>query len=239
MVLGGGTFDRSGLVRYWKSGEVIHVPYVGIAATDGTHKIVIDTGDRVENMNKPNFHQSPQEELPYLLKQCMGWETQEVDTVINTHLHSDHCGGNFMFPNAKLFVQREEWLAAWDLSPDDRLYYDTSYYDKHSISYFQWEFLDGEEELFPGLRVLPAPGHTYGSQIVLLDTEEGTLCFPGDTVPTQLNLDQFHPPAITADDQQIFHSMRLVRRVADRIIFSHDDSVKTGMSGGFPLVPDP
>ena len=122
---------------------------------------------------------------------------------------------------------------------DEQQFYDRVAYSKDCVNYFRWNFLHGEEELAPGLRVLPAPGHTRGSQIVLLDTEEGAVCFPGDTVTTQLNLEKNLQPNIVVNDKQLFESMDLVRRVAQRIIFSHDDAIKTGMRGGFYKVPNP
>lgn len=240
MILGGGTVDRTVLVRYWPPGDMIHVPYVSLAATDGTHRVVIDTGAReVDTVAKPHAHRYPEEELAYTLKHCMGWALHDVDMVINSHLHYDHCGGNHLFPNAKFFVQRGEWRAAWELTPNDRRFYDPGDYSKDRISYFRWEFLDGEEELLPGLRVIPAPGHTHGSQIILLDTAEGVLCFPGDAIPTQLNMEAFLQPAIVVDDRKMFQSMQLIRRTAHRIVFSHDDGIKTGIRNSFPQVPGP
>lgn len=240
MILGGGTVDRTTITRSWPYGDTIHVPYVSLAATDGTHKVVIDTGAReVDVIKKPHAHRYPEEELPRALKDCMGWNLDEVDIVINSHLHYDHCGGNYLFPNARFFVQRAEWDTAWNPTPYERQYYDPEDYGKNRINYFKWELLNGEEELAPGLKVLPAPGHTHGSQIVLLDTEEGVLCFPGDTVTSQLNLERNLQPSIVVDDRKLFESMALVRRVAQRIVFSHDDAIKTGMRRGFYEVPEP
>ena len=240
MVLGGGHVDRTVVTRCWPHGDTIHVPYVSVAATDGEHKVVIDTGARiVDTVAKPYAHRTPEEELQNALRATMGWELDEVDMVINTHLHYDHCGGNHLFPRAQFFVQRDEWDAARDLTPYEQQFYDRVAYSKDCVNYFRWNFLHGEEELAPGLRVLPAPGHTRGSQIVLLDTEEGAVCFPGDTVTTQLNLEKNLQPNIVVNDKQLFESMDLVRRVAQRIIFSHDDAIKTGMRGGFYKVPNP
>jgi glyoxylase-like metal-dependent hydrolase (beta-lactamase superfamily II) len=44
--------------------------------------------------------------------------------------------------------------------------------------------VNGEVDVEPGIRVLPDPGHTWGQQAVLIDTAQGTLCFPGDLMPT-------------------------------------------------------
>lgn len=238
MILGGGHVDRTVITRSVPYGETIHVPYVSLAATDGVHKVVIDTGAReVDVVKKPWAHRNPEEELAAVLKECMGWGLEDVDIVINTHLHYDHCGQNYMFPNAKFYVQRAEWEAAWDPTPYELSYYVPSDYSKNTVNYFRWELLDGETEIAPGLKVLPAPGHTRGSQIVLLDTEEGALCFPGDTITSQFNLEHNLQPSIVVDDKKLFESMNLVRRIAQRIVFSHDD-IKTGVRNGFYEVPD-
>lgn len=237
MILGGGTVDRTTISRC-PYGDTIHVPYVSLAATDGVHKVVIDTGAwEVDTVKKPHAHRYPEEELPHVLKSCMGWALEEVDMVINTHLHYDHCGGNALFPNARFYVQRTEWEAAWSATPYEQLYYLREDFCKERISYFRWRFLDGAAELAPGLAVLPAPGHTLGSQIVLLDTEEGVLCFPGDTITSRYNLERGLTPSIVVDDRAIHQSMELVRRIAQRLVFSHDDEIKTGMRSGFYRVP--
>jgi len=45
--------------------------------------------------------------------------------------------------------------------------------------------LSGDEEILPGIRSLPMPGHTWGQQAVLVETEQGIVCFPGDVMPTR------------------------------------------------------
>ena len=239
MILGGGTVDRTTISRS-AHGTAVHVPYVSLAATDGVHKVVIDTGAyEVDVVKKPWAHRYPEEELDAVLMSAMGWKREDVDIVINTHLHYDHCGQNCKFPNAKFYVQKKEWEAAGDLTPYEAQYYDPHDYCKSRIPYFRWRFVDGDEEILPGLKLFLAPGHTRGAQFVLLDTEEGALCFPGDSMTCQFNLDNNIEPNIVVDDQAMFKTMDLIRRVSDRIVFSHDDAVKTGMRTGFWEVPDP
>ena len=89
MILGGGTVDITAISRT-AFGTTVHVPYVSLAATDGTHKVVIDTGAReVDVVKKPHAHRWPEEEMENVLRACMGWSLEDVDTVINTHLHYD------------------------------------------------------------------------------------------------------------------------------------------------------
>jgi N-acyl homoserine lactone hydrolase len=84
-----------------------------------------------------------------------------IDIVVNTHLHFDHCGGNHLFPGKPIYVQRRELDDARTL--DD--YTIREWVDAPGIRYVP---VEGELELLPGVRVVPAPGHTPGSQVVVV-----------------------------------------------------------------------
>ena len=84
-----------------------------------------------------------------------------VDVVVNTHLHFDHCGGNHLFAGRPIYVQRQELEDA--RTEDD--YTIREWVDAPGVSY---EPVDGELELVPGLRLVPAPGHTRGLQVVVV-----------------------------------------------------------------------
>lgn len=105
-----------------------------------------------------------------------------VDLVVNTHLHFDHCGGNHFFRGRPIHVQRAELEDARTL--DD--YTIREWVDAPGVEYVP---VDGELELLPGIRLLPAPGHTRGSQIVVVDTEEGRVVIAGDTAVWSGELD--------------------------------------------------
>lgn len=83
-----------------------------------------------------------------------------IDIVVNTHLHADHCGGNHLFADKPVYVQR------WELddarSQDD--YTIREWVDTPGVRYVP---VDGEHELLPGLRLVPVPGHTAGLQVVV------------------------------------------------------------------------
>jgi N-acyl homoserine lactone hydrolase len=86
-----------------------------------------------------------------------------IDLVVNTHLHFDHCGGNALFAGRPTYVQRRELEDA--RSRDD--YTIREWVDAPGVTYVP---VDGELELLPGVRLVPAPGHTPGSQVVVVDT---------------------------------------------------------------------
>jgi len=98
---------------------------------------------------------------------------RDVVRVINTHLHFDHCGGNRLFPGVPIHVQARELADARSL--DD--YTIREWVDFDGATYVEHE---GEVELLPGIRLLPAPGHTDGHQVVVVETGEGPVVLGGD-----------------------------------------------------------
>ena len=98
---------------------------------------------------------------------------RDVACVINTHLHFDHCGGNRLFPGVPIHVQARELADARSL--DD--YTIRDWVDFDGATYVEHE---GEVELYPGIRLLPAPGHSDGHQVVVVETDAGTHVLGGD-----------------------------------------------------------
>jgi N-acyl homoserine lactone hydrolase len=98
---------------------------------------------------------------------------RDVASVINTHLHFDHCGGNRLFPGVPIHVQARELADTRSL--DD--YTIREWVDFEGATYVEHE---GEVELLPGIRLLSAPGHTDGHQVVVVETEAGTNVLGGD-----------------------------------------------------------
>src|SRR5208337_5663066 len=96
----------------------------------------------------------------------LGLKAEDVHIVVNTHLHFDHCGWNTQrldgktvptFPRARYYIQRGEWQRA--LNPNERER--ASYIDEFfQAAEPQTEFLDGDTEIAPGIRLEIVPGHT-------------------------------------------------------------------------------
>ncbi len=89
----------------------------------------------------------------------------DIDLVINTHLHFDHCGQNAVFPHAAFYVQRAELSRAEREAPELR--------DWFGFAGARFELLDGDAEVLPGLSVIATPGHTAGHQCVLVRAADG------------------------------------------------------------------
>jgi N-acyl homoserine lactone hydrolase len=127
-----------------------------------------------------------------------------VDLVINTHLHFDHCGGNHLFSGRPIYVQRQE-LDDARTKPD---YTIREWVEAPEVHYVP---VDGELELLPGLRLVPTPGHTPGSQVVVLERGGRSVVICGDTAVFFAELD------VPSTEGQ-----RLVRALApDEVWLSH------------------
>ena len=106
-----------------------------------------------------------------------------IDVVINTHLHFDHCGGNHLFAGRPIYVQRRELDDA--RSRDD--YTIREWVDAPGARYVP---VDGELEVLPGLRLVPAPGHTPGSQVVVVEAGGPRVVIGGDMAVFYDELDE-------------------------------------------------
>ena len=106
-----------------------------------------------------------------------------IDIVVNTHLHFDHCGGNHLFAGRPIYVQRQELEDA--RSEDD--YTIREWVEAPGVRYVP---VDGELELLPGLRLVPAPGHTRGMQVVVVETGGRPVVVGGDVAVRLGELDE-------------------------------------------------
>jgi len=122
-----------------------------------------------------------------------GLKREDIDYVINTHLHFDHCGGNTLinsqgeiiptFPQAKYVVQKGEWEFACHPTPRDKPSYMEKYF-RPLEGHKQLQLVEGDTQILEGVEVLLTPGHTAFHQCVKIESEGQVLFFLGDLVPT-------------------------------------------------------
>jgi glyoxylase-like metal-dependent hydrolase (beta-lactamase superfamily II) len=124
-----------------------------------------------------------------------GLDPSEIDIVINTHLHFDHCGGNTRvekdkvvagYPNAKYVVQRGEFEHAKHPSERDR----ASYLEENYVplSSAKLALLEADRAIAPGVELIRIPGHTANMQCVKLTGGGKTAFFLADLVPTTAHM---------------------------------------------------
>jgi glyoxylase-like metal-dependent hydrolase (beta-lactamase superfamily II) len=202
----------------------------------GRHNILVETGigDKFDAKYSAIYCVDHSQTLPGEL-QKLGLAPNDIDIVINTHLHFDHCGWNVRdvdgklvptFPRARYFVQRGEWNDA--LHPTERNR--ASYLEKFFAgAEAQTEFLDGDTEIVPGVRVEVGAGHTRHMQCVRVESEGDTAYFPSDLVPTNAHLAY---PWMTSFDlyplETLANKKRLLPELTEAralLVFAHDPCV--------------
>ncbi len=125
-----------------------------------------------------------------------GLRPEDIDVVVNTHLHFDHCGGNTIeekgkilpvFPNARYVVQRGEFEHAKHPNERDRAsYFDENYVPLESAGMLS--LLEGDHAVVPGVELIVVPGHTAHMQCVKLTGGGKTAFFFADLIPTTAHL---------------------------------------------------
>ncbi|HEU5336768.1 MAG TPA: MBL fold metallo-hydrolase [Terriglobales bacterium] len=162
----------------------------------GKHTVLVETGMGNKLPDKVKQIYCPQEKLLQSLA-AAGVRPEEIDVVINTHLHFDHCGWNTVrrngqveptFPNARYYVQEGEWQHATRQLERDRVSYISDNYDP-LVRSGQMQLLHGDQEIVPGISVKVYPGHTRHMQAVILRGGGETMCYISDLIPTTAHLD--------------------------------------------------
>src|SRR5215468_454895 len=147
----------------------------------------------------------------------------DIDLVINTHLHFDHCGQNSVFEHAPFYVQRTEVERAKVESRE--------LFDWFGFMNARFELLDGDTEIVPGVRVIATPGHTSGHQSVMVTGADGELdMLIGDAAYTTAQFagpaDDELPPGQAADPVAWRKSLsRITSAAPARVHFCHDTAV--------------
>jgi glyoxylase-like metal-dependent hydrolase (beta-lactamase superfamily II) len=199
----------------------------------GTDNVLIETGigDKFEPKFTDIYGIEKSTTLLVELKK-RGLEPADITAVINTHLHFDHCGWNTRidngrvvatFPRAQYFIQEGEWDHALHPTERDAASYRIDFFRPAEL---QTEFLQGDQEIMPGIRVEVMPGHTRNMQCVWIESEGECACFVSDLVPTSAHLAY---PWIMAYDlyplETLANKHRLLPRLVERnalVVFPHD-----------------
>jgi len=173
-----------------------------------------------------------------------GVAPEDIDIVINTHLHFDHCGWNTVrrgdgfvatFPNAKYYAQRGEWEHGRRQLERDAISYMSPNYDP-LVESGQMELIAGDREIVPGVSVKVFPGHTANMQAVIVSSgtggEKKTACYISDLIPTSWHLDLTWVMAFDVFPLDTIESKKnyYARAIPERwlTVFTHDDATPWG-----------
>lgn len=170
-----------------------------------------------------------------------GFEPEDVDIVLSTHLHFDHAGGHTVrgedgvvrpaFPGARYVVQRGELDFA--LSRNERIQASYRSENFEAIGAADlWDFIEGDGEVTAGVRVVPTPGHTPFHQSVLVESDGEVACYLADVCPTSAHVPL---PWIMGYDLEPLVTLESKRGLWSRareedwlLVFEHDPRIPWG-----------
>lgn len=183
-----GTIDvkKEQLTTGLDVGMALTVPYLGFYLTDGNARILVDNGINSKYIiDGKAWAGSPAvggEDFVIKSLVDIGVEPNQIETVIYTHLHNDHAGNCHLFPEATHVFQEAEWKELLDPLPSMKIRGD---YDQGLIpelSKLRCMKVVGDTEMFDGIKLIHTPGHTAGSQCLMVKTRDGVYNIAGDTV---------------------------------------------------------
>jgi glyoxylase-like metal-dependent hydrolase (beta-lactamase superfamily II) len=195
--------------------------------------ILVDTGFRsAEDLSQivPARQSDEQTLEAQLAKHDL--KTGDVGYVIHTHLHVDHAGLTYKLANAELFAQKRELeFAAEPLFP-------AAFYDQTDIERLNSDLkprltlLDGDTELFPGIRTIVTEGHTPAHQMVFVELDSGTAAVCGDAAYNyEFNVEKQVPPGYYYNLQAVSDELKLLKEQT-YVLPTHDGAVYDRYAGG-------
>lgn len=228
-------FPTAAITYHRGFGETMDVAMIMFLITGGEHPVIVDTGTGSPEFTRTHHGYDlvrPPEQEPLAVLKRAGVEPDSVGTVINTHLHWDHCSNNDLFLNARVIVQKSELEYAVDpLEPNlkafERLRGHTPSWMR---SFDRIVTVTGDAELMLGLSVIHLPGHTPGSQGVLVRGEETTYLLAGDCVDVHDNWDgdarlSHIPSGSFTNLHHFMDSFARIERLGCEVVPSHDLAV--------------
>lgn len=224
--------ERSAFTYGRGYGEKFSAPSIGFVLRSGDTTVLLDTGPGDPEQNgglHSEWKRSPEQEVPAALA-SVGVDVEQLEWVILSHLHYDHSSDLEQFPNATFVVQAEELRSAVDPIRPQRGMYEFGFPGVvapwMSVT-SQIMAVRGEKTLFPGLDLIPLPGHTPGLQGVLVQTSAGPYMIAVDLISVVDNWglggpDDWVAPGIHVDLAACERSFERIRDTGAAVLASHD-----------------
>jgi 4-pyridoxolactonase len=210
-------------------GPQVRIPVYSVLVESDEGLFLFDTGIDLDHMNRvlpfELPEQTPEQTIPAQLERC-GFAVSDVTTLVNSHLHIDHVGGNQLFKGTGVrnVLHAKELAQARNHEP-----FEFFGYSDHSWDYEGANFVpvEGDFELAKGLWLYETPGHTVGHYSLLVAPEGAKpMLFAVDVAYTAAALEKEIQPGFHNDPVAGVRSIRRVKALAEEhgadVFFSHD-----------------
>ena len=230
LVLGTKSFDKSMMTYQHDAGTPYVIPIYAWYLEGGDETVLIDTGEM-----SPVISEDREKAIGgkiHTFEEALalhGLTPEDIDVVIHTHLHFDHCENDMKCVNARIYVHEAELEKIHSPHPLDYRYVEDYILDVEENG--QIEVVREDREILPGIRVMHTPAHTPGGLTVFVDTERGAAAVTGFCVIAE-NFDppgpiraldmEVIPPGTSVDPELAYDLMLRVREEADILIPVHE-----------------
>jgi N-acyl homoserine lactone hydrolase len=226
-------FELSALLYGRKHGEKADLPCIMFVIEVDGKKIVVDTGpcdsEKAAKYHMP-LNRDPDMEPANALRN-LGIEPEEIEIVILSHLHWDHCSNCKIFKNATFLVQKSELQYAVAPNPIQNSQYEIGFPDlvpPWMEVFSQIETVEGDvHDIVKGVHLITLPGHTPGLMGVGVETKKGVYLIASDCIPLTANWEgdqklKHIPNGIHINLEDYYRSMKKIEQIADFVLASHD-----------------
>lgn len=223
--------DKSVLTYLSNFGQKAKMVYIAWLIDGGEKKLLVDTGpgdpEWARNHMGIDIELGPDGNLASTL-QRLGIKPEAIDLVICTHLHWDHCFNNRLFTNARFIVQHRELIHA--IAPIDSQRHIYGWTENEEAPFLwvseKYRVIKGSREILPGIDVFLNPGHTPGTQGVLVKTTSGNFFIASDTIPLFENWEMKTPSGIHVNLEEYEDTFDKIGFLKDVFILpGHDPKV--------------
>lgn len=228
--MGTKVFDKGMMTYQFDYGKPYTIPIYCWYIEGGDKKILVDTGE----MN-PVISEEREKAIGgkiYTFEEGLSryqLTPEDIDIVIHTHLHNDHCENDYKCENAVIYVHEKELEAIHDPHPLDFRYLEDYIEDVEENG--QLRIVTSDMEIVPGINVVHTPAHTRGGMTVLVETEKGKAAITGFCVindnlfpPKEIRAMEMEviPPGTSVSPQEAYDILVAVKEMADILLPLHE-----------------
>jgi glyoxylase-like metal-dependent hydrolase (beta-lactamase superfamily II) len=228
--MGTKIFDKSMMTYQYGTGKQYAIPIYCWYIEGGDKNILVDTGemspiksDSRENLIGGKIYTFEEGLEKWSMK------PEDIDIVIHTHLHNDHCENDYKCINAEIYVHEKEIERIHSPHPLDYRYLEDYVEDVEENG--QIKIISEDIEIVPGIHVMHTPAHTEGGMTVFIETDKGKAAITGFCVidenfdpPKEIRAMEMEviPPGTHVNIYESYDIMLKIREMTDILIPLHE-----------------